>query len=93
MERSEFLAVTRQLAAAAELLAKAGPDEWRLDAFQMLAFFRRYDQPGAGSNAVVTSNDELFASTGHAALTMAGRNEFAASRALLEQAQSLLPAT
>lgn len=93
MERSEFLAVTRQLAAAAELLAKAGPEDWRFDAFQMLAFFRRYDQPGSGSNAVATSNDELFARTGHAALTMAGRNEFAASHALLEQARSLLPAT
>lgn len=93
MERAEFLAATRQLAAAAEILAKAGPQDWRSDAFQMLAFFRRYDQPGAGSNAVVTSDDDLFARTGHAALTMAGRNEFAASHALLEQARSLLPAT
>lgn len=93
MERSEFLAATRQLAAAAEILAKAGPPALQFDAFQMLAFFRRYDQPGAGMNAVATSNDALFASTGHAALTMAGRNEFAASHALLEQARLLLAAT
>jgi hypothetical protein len=59
----------------------------------MLAFFRRCDHPGLDSNALVTSDDELFARTGHAALTMAGRNEFAASHALLEQARSLLPAT
>lgn len=93
MERSEFLAATRQLAAAAEILAKAGPQNWQLEAFQMLAFFRRYDHPGPGLNAVATSDDELFALTGHAALTMAGRNEFAASHALLKQAQSLLPGT
>ncbi|ANB76843.1 hypothetical protein [Paraburkholderia phytofirmans] len=93
MERAEFLAATRQLVAAAEILAKAGPQDWRSDAFQMLAFFRQYDHPGAGSNAVATSDDALFARTGHAALTMAGRNEFAASHALLKQAQALLSAT
>ncbi|HEX7907844.1 MAG TPA: hypothetical protein VF534_07110 [Paraburkholderia sp.] len=93
MQRTEFLAATRQLAAAADVLAKAGPPDLQFGAFQMLAFFRRYDQPGAGMNAVATSNDELFASTAHAALTMAGRNEFAASHALLEQARSLLAAT
>jgi hypothetical protein len=93
MDRSEFIAATRQLAAAAEILAKVGPQDWRFDAFQMLAFFRRYDHPGLGLNAVATSDDELFARTGHAALTMAGRNEFAASYALLKQARSLLPAT
>jgi hypothetical protein len=93
MERSEFLAATRQLAAAAELLAKAGPEDGRSDAFQMLAFFRRYDHPGVGLNALATSDDALFAQTGHAALTMAGRNEFAAAYALLKQARSLFPAT
>ncbi|MGV2289674.1 hypothetical protein AAHK20_13270 [Trinickia sp. YCB016] len=93
MERSEFLAATRQLSAAAEILAKSGPQDWRFDAFQMLAFFRRFDQLGLGLNAVETSDDELFARTGEAALTMAGRSEFAASHALLQQAQSLLPAT
>ena len=93
MERSEFIAATRQLAAAAEILTKAGPQDWRFDAFQMLAFFRRYDHLDLGLNAVATSDDELFARTGDAALTMAGRNEFAASHALLKQAWSLLPAT
>ncbi|MGF6596322.1 hypothetical protein P3T23_001029 [Paraburkholderia sp. GAS448] len=93
MERSEFIAATRQLAAAAEILAWAGPQDWRFDAFEMLASFRRYDHPGLGLNAVATSDDELFARTGHAALTMAGRNEFAASHALLKQTRSLLPAT
>ena len=93
MEPSDFLAATRQLAAAAEILARAGPQDWRFDAFQMLAFFRQYDHPGPGLNAVATLDDELFARTGHAALTMAGRNEFAASHALLKQAQALLSAT
>ncbi len=93
MERSEFETAIRQLNAAAEILAKAGPQDWKFDAFQLLAFFRRYDNPGPGLEAVVTSDDELFARTAHAALTMAGRNEFAASHALLEQARSLLPAT
>ena len=91
MNRSEFLQATRQLAAAAELLAKAGPQESRFDAFELLAFFRGYDHPGPELNVAATSDDELFVRTGHAALTMAGRNEFAASHALLKQAQSLLP--
>jgi hypothetical protein len=93
MEPAEFLAATRQLAAAAEILAKAGPQTWQSDAFQMVAFFRQYDHPGSGLNAVVTSDNALFARTAHAALTMAGRNEFAASHALLKQAQALLSAT
>lgn len=93
MELSEFLVATRQLAAAAEILANAGPQNLRFDAFQMLAFLRRFDQLGLGLSAVETSDDELFARTGDAALTMAGRNEFAASHALLKQARSLLPAT
>jgi hypothetical protein len=93
MDRSEFLLATRQLTAAAEILAKAGPQDSRLDALEMLDFFRRYDRPGVALDVVATSDDELFASTGHAALTMAGRNEFAAAHALLEQARSLLPAT
>jgi hypothetical protein len=93
VERSTFLAASRKLAAAAEILAKVGPQDWRFDAFQMLAFFRQFDQVGSALNAVETSDDELFARTGDAALTMAGRNEFAASHALLQQARSLLSAT
>ncbi|RKE39919.1 hypothetical protein B0G76_6372 [Paraburkholderia sp. BL23I1N1] len=93
MERADFLAATRQLAAAAEILARSGPKDRRSDAQQMLAFFRQYDSPGPGLNAFATSDDALIARTGHAALTMAGRNEFAASHALLQQARSLLPPT
>ncbi|CAE6734233.1 hypothetical protein [Paraburkholderia haematera] len=93
MEHTEFLAATRQLAAAAEILAKAGPQNSRSDALQMLAFFRGFDDPGPGLKAVATFDDTLFARTGHAALTMAGRNEFAASHALLKQARSLLRVT
>ncbi|MGF6979898.1 hypothetical protein QFZ94_008415 [Paraburkholderia sp. JPY465] len=93
MERTRFLAASRQLAAAAEILAKAGPQDGRLDAFEMLAFFRQFDEPGLGLNVVETSDDELFARTSDAAVTMAGRNEFAASHALLKQARSLLPFT
>ncbi|MFB9129066.1 hypothetical protein E2553_05925 [Paraburkholderia dipogonis] len=93
MDRTQFLQATRQLAAAAEILATAGPKDLRLDASRMLEFFRRYDRPGPELNAVATSDDDLFARTGQAALTMAGRNEFAASHALLEQARSLLIAT
>jgi hypothetical protein len=63
------------------------------DDVQVADDIRRYDHPGLGLNAVATSDDELFARTGHAALTMAGRSEFAASHALLKQARSLLPAT
>ncbi|MFM0223555.1 hypothetical protein [Paraburkholderia dipogonis] len=90
MDRSEFLLITRQLAAAAQILATAGPQDRRPDALQMLELFRRYEHPDTASHVVAPSNDELFARTGHAALTMAGRNEFAASHALLEQARSLL---
>lgn len=92
MERAEFLAAIRQLAAAAEILARAGPQNLQSDAFRMLAFFRQYEHAGAGLTAPATSDDTLFARTGHAALTMAGRNEFAASHALLGQAQALLSA-
>lgn len=93
MERSEFVTTIRQLDAAAEILVKAGPQDWQFDAFQLLAFFRRYDNPGPGLEAVVTSDNELFARTAQAALTKGGRNEFAASHALLEQARSLLLTT
>jgi hypothetical protein len=83
----------QQLCAAAEIAANAGPLESRFDAFQLLAFFRRYDDSGLSQTAVPTSNDELFVRTAEAALAMAGRKEFAASLALLEQAHSLLSST
>jgi hypothetical protein len=93
MKRSDFFAAIQQLGAAADILARNGPQEWQLDAFKLLSVFRRYDQSNLGLRPVVTSDDELFMRTAQAALTMAGRNEFAASHALLEQAISLLPMT
>jgi hypothetical protein len=93
MKRSDFFAAIQQLGAAADILAKNGPQEWQLDAFKLLSVFRRYDQSNLGLWPAVTSDDELFTRTAEAALTMAGRNEFAASHALLEQAISLLPVT
>ncbi len=93
MERATFVMAVRQTCAAAEIAAQAGPQDFRFDAFQLLAFFRRYDDWGLSQTLVSTSNDELFLRTAEAALTMAGRNEFAASLALLEQAQSLLSST
>ncbi|KXU82323.1 hypothetical protein CI15_32760 [Paraburkholderia monticola] len=93
MEGAAFIAATRQLVAAAEILAKAGPPDWRSDSSELLAFFRRHERTCLGLDAVETSDDDLFARTSHAALTMAGRNEFAASHALLKQARSLLTAT
>ena len=93
MKRSDFFAAIHQLGAAADILARNGPQEWQLDAFKLLSVFRRYDQSNLGLRPAVTSDDELFMRTAQAALTMAGRNEFAASHALLEQAISLLPVT
>ena len=93
MKRSDFFAAIQQLGAAADILTKNGPQEWQLDAFKLLSVFRRYDQSNLTFQPAVTSDDELFMRTAEAALTMAGRNEFAASRALLEQAISLLPVT
>jgi hypothetical protein len=90
MHHTEFLAAIRQLAAAAEILAKSGPSDCRMDAFQLLAFFRRYDNPALDSATATTSDDRLFALTAQAALDLAGRNAFEASHALLEQARSLL---
>ncbi|CAB3751215.1 hypothetical protein [Paraburkholderia solisilvae] len=91
MEHADFVAALRQLAAAAEMLATNGPENMREDAFECHAFFRRFEQPGVGiERGNATSDDALFVQTAHAALTMAGRNEYAASRALLQQAQSLL---
>ncbi|WCM23518.1 hypothetical protein NDK50_21870 [Paraburkholderia bryophila] len=97
MDHAAFLVAIRQLCAAADIAAQAGPQNLRFDAFQLLAFFRRYDDAGlshaSSSASASTSNDELFLRTAEAALTMAGRNEFPASLALLEQARSLLHVT
>jgi hypothetical protein len=92
MKRSDFFAAIQQLGAAADILTKNGPQEWQLDAFKLLSVFRHYDQSNLSLQPAVTSDDELFMRTAEAALTMAGRDEFAASHALLEQAVFLLPA-
>lgn len=90
MESPGTLVAIRQLCAAAEILANAGPSDKRSEALQALTLFRRFDRPDSADT--VTSDDGLFSLTAQAALTMAGRNEFLASYALLEQARSLLPA-
>ena len=93
MKHSDFFAAIQQLSAAADILNRKGPQEWQPDAFKFLSVFRQYDQSNPGLQPSVTRNEELFMQTAQAALTMAGRNEFAASHALLQQAISLLPAT
>jgi hypothetical protein len=93
MKPSDFFAAVQQLSAAADILTRNGPQEYQIDAFKLLSVFRRYNQSNPGLQPAVTGDDELFMLTAKAALTMAGRNEFAASRALLQQAISLLNAT
>ncbi|MGX7002269.1 hypothetical protein [Caballeronia sp. KNU42] len=93
MKHSDFFAAIQQLCAAADILSRQGPQEWQLDAFRLLSVFRRYNQSNPGLQPSVAFDDELFMQTAQAALTMAGRNEFAASHALLQQANSLLPPT
>ncbi|BAN26994.1 hypothetical protein BRPE64_DCDS00580 (plasmid) [Caballeronia insecticola] len=78
---------------AAELIASGAPQAQRAQAFDMLAFFRLLRARfGQSSEAVVPriSDDELFRDTAMAALTMAGRHEFLAAAALLEQARGLV---
>ncbi len=90
MEQKEFETAVNQLAAAAELLASGVDEDLRMSAQQMRAFYRlqqgRSNEPGVRR----TLDDELFKDTARAALTMAGRKEFLAAAALLEQACSLL---
>jgi hypothetical protein len=93
MKHSDFFAAIQQLSAAADILTRKGPQERQVDACRLLSVFRRYDQSNRGLQTAVTGDDELFMRTAKAALTMAGRNEFAASHALLQQAISLLIAT
>jgi hypothetical protein len=94
MEHAQFLVAARQLAAAADILAKSGPLAQRSDALQMLAQFggyeRRLEHSYSSSAEVSTTDDALFIQTAHAALSLVGRNEFAAAHALLQQAQRLL---
>ncbi|GAB7521075.1 hypothetical protein [Paraburkholderia sp. 2C] len=90
MERIDIFTALRQLSAAAEILAKAGPDGMRADAVGLLEFFRTLEKSGGRIERDAALDGALFVQTAQAALALVGRNEFAAARALLEQAQSLL---
>ncbi|SAK53313.1 hypothetical protein AWB76_01838 [Caballeronia temeraria] len=91
MERADYESALAQLNSAAELVAAGADADVRTQAFDMLAFYRLRRGRIGGSGAVVTSNDELFKDTAIAALTMAGRKEYLAAAALLEQARGLMP--
>ena len=87
MERSDYEQALDQLTGAAELVASGVADDQRAQAFETVAFFRLLK---ARTGMAATSSDELFRDTAIAALTMAGRKEFLAAAALLEQARGLL---
>jgi hypothetical protein len=93
MERAEYESAINQLAGAAALLAADAPDDLRMDAQTMRAFFQMQQRRLNGSMPPKTADDELFKATAIAALEMAGRKAFPATAALLEQARSLLSAS
>jgi hypothetical protein len=90
MERDEFETALNQLAAAADLLATSAPADEKMSAQQTRAFFRLRQARLSDPATRQTSDDELFKSTAHAALDMAGRKEYLAATLLLDQARSLL---
>jgi hypothetical protein len=92
MESSEFETALDQLIGASELVAagESNEDGARLGALQTLAFFRLRRTRLSDPAMRATSDDALFKDTAIAALTMAGRKQYLASAALLEQARSLL---
>ena len=90
MERSDYEQAIAQLTGAAELVAAGVPEDQRAQAFEMLAFIRLVRGRVETAGVPRISDDELFKDTAIAALTMAGRKEFLASAALLEQARGLL---
>nr|WP_284505739.1 hypothetical protein [Caballeronia sp. INDeC2] len=89
MEGADFEGALAQLTGAAELVAAGVSADRRVQAFEMLAFFRLRQARAGESRAPFTSDDELFKDTAIAALTMAGRKQFLAAAALLEQARGL----
>lgn len=89
MEQADYESALAQLTGAAEVVAAGVSGDHRAQAFEMLAFFRLRQARAGESRAPVTSDDELFKDTAIAALTMAGRKEFLAASALLEQARGL----
>jgi hypothetical protein len=88
VDRNDFDQSLTQLISAAELTAAGVPQDQRMTAFDALGFFRLRKNRIGGSTA--TSNDELFRDSAIAALTMAGRKEYLAALALLDQARGLL---
>ncbi|MDR5816187.1 hypothetical protein QCE62_21575 [Caballeronia sp. LZ033] len=90
MERPVYAQAIAQLTGAAELIAADAPAEQRAEAFETLAYFRLLKTRVNDTKAPAVSNDELFKDTATAALTLAGRKEFLAAAALLEQARGLL---
>ncbi|CAB3801554.1 hypothetical protein LMG28688_05377 [Paraburkholderia caffeinitolerans] len=90
MDQATYEGAINRLIAAAELVASGASQEQRLNALQMVAFFR-LRQASFGTQGVPRiSNEELFNETATAALTMAGRKEFLAAAALLDQARTLV---
>ncbi|KND59092.1 hypothetical protein BVER_05025 [Candidatus Burkholderia verschuerenii] len=90
MEPGEMETAIDQLVGASELVAAGESGDARLGALQTLAFFRLRRTRLSDPALRATSDDALFKDTAIAALTMAGRKEYLASAALLEQARSLL---
>lgn len=90
MERAEYEQAIAQLIGAAELVAAGVPESQRMNAFEALAFFRLRQHRIGEPAKPFTSNDELFKDSAIAALTMAGRKEFLAAAALLDQARLLM---
>ncbi|MFM0325229.1 hypothetical protein [Caballeronia glebae] len=90
MERADYESALAQLTGAAQLVAAGVDGDLRAQAFEMVAFYRLRQGRIGESGMRVTSNDELFKDTAIGALTMAGRKQFLAAAALLEQARGLL---
>jgi hypothetical protein len=90
MEQEAYETAIRQLRAAAELVAAGVSDDEQMNAQRMRAFFMMKEDRVHDASPVRTSNDDLFKATASAALEMAGRKEYLAAAALLEQARSLI---
>ncbi|WP_277185327.1 hypothetical protein [Caballeronia sp. BR00000012568055] len=90
MEQEDYETAIRQLRAAAELVAAGVSENERMNAQGVRAFFMMKEARVHEANRTQTSNDDLFRATASAALEMAGRKEYLAAAALLEQARSLI---
>lgn len=90
MDQTEYQRALDQLTGAAKLVSSGLSDAQRLYALQMLAFFQLRQGRLQEHDTRRTSNDDLFRQTAIAALTLAGRAEYLAAAALLDQARTLL---